>query len=982
MLTRWFWKNWSPADQRLFWCLASMSIGFIILFCYTYFQNPSLAFVWEQFQQIELVELPIRNFTIGLSTIDFPVDNLLLFETFSGSSLQPLTWIFYLLLVGVVIGLLIFITFITTLQRYSFLAGSGFVILILVSFQFDGLQIFGLANKVVPGIIILLYAGTAYYFQSIQRHASFHFRLALFTAITILVGATLFFFSQVEQPFLHLAANSLLTAVAMCIVFILMVSHEIVALFVLIVSGSRNTSKSALHFFLLSAIYFANLVITYLIRERYIFWDIYTVNSFFLLAVSAVLGVWGVRNRESLYQDSVENPVHVVFLYLGFLVTTFATIGFSIATDSTTLTESLNDIILFCHLGYGIIFIAYVTSNFGPMLLANVQVHKILYKPSAMPFFTYRIAGIMATFAFLSFSSPLSTYFDRVFAAKYNAFGDLLLNQGDQSSAEAYYRKSISHRNNNHHARYSLATLYAAQLEPNKELKEYESIIKRMPTEISYLNLSDIYSLNGNYSQTQEVVKEGLKIFKTSGALANAQALNFYEIGLLDSALHYFQKARKHPLTKATAETNLFATSVKLKLAFPADSLLILLQSKDMGTKSNALALANAQQLPLDVNVQLPTDTLLTVKFATLLCNQLTNKASKIDTAHLASIARLARKPGNENFKEYLLAATAQSYYHHQLIKKALDIIRELAYSTGQGKYFNLLGIWFLEQADPLTAARYFKIADEKQIAGAEFKKALGYTEADSISTAMPIWKSLISSKDSLVRREAAIYLKVLEASLDQHNTLSDTEKYGLCRYRVSLRDSSLFQKIVQSIADEDLRAKAIFERSYKWYQLDEIQKASYYLASLRGTKLRDKKLADDLLIYNLLLNAQLKNWQVIGERIKIGLPEGYQNEKIYLNALLDEAAGKSAEAKTKFAYLSNANYLFEEGMLASAIYFSKNDPDKLEAYTILVNALLARPNSIRLLKVYSQQASILGFEEEAQESLNKLKSLLGTANR
>jgi Tfp pilus assembly protein PilF len=977
MPTRWFWKNWSPIDQRLFWLLTSVGIGSLTLVCYTYFQNPSLAFVWEQFQQIELIEIPLHNFTVGLSSVVLPADNLLLFETFSGSALQPLNWIFYVLLAGVTVGLLIFITFISTLKRYAFLAGIGFSILILVNLHLEALVLFGLTNKLTTGIVVMVYAGTAYFFQSIRTHYSFHTRLSCFIAITFLIGVVVFFFSGVEQPFLHIAANSLLTGMAMSVVFILMVSHEIIAVFVSIVTNSRNPTRSAFHFFIVSAIYFTNLVITYLIREKYIYWDIFTVNSFFLLAISALLGLWGVRNRESLYADAVENPIHVIFLYLGFLLTSFSTICFALGTDSTTLIASFDDIILFSHLGYGIIFIAYVTSNFGPMLLANVQVYKILYKPTTMPFFTFRIASIMATFAFLSYSSPLTTYFGRAYAAHYNAFGDLLFTQGDATTAEAYYRKSIASRNQNHHAHYALATLYSTQLEPTKELKEYDNIIKNTPTEISYLNISDIYSLNGNYAATQEVLTEGLKFFKTSGILSNAQALTYYQIGLLDSSLYYFQKARKNSLTKATAETNLFATSVKLKLQFPADSLLKIINSRDVGVQSNALALANAQQLPLNIPVQLPKDTLLTVKYATLLCNQLTNKANKIDTAQLAPIVTLAKKIGNENFKEYLLVAVAQSYYKHEMTKKALEINRELAYSTGQGKYFNLLGIWFLEQADPLTAANYFKIAEEKEIAGAEFNKALSYTEADSLGRAIPLWKSLLNSKDTIVRLQAATYLKVLELPVAKYQTLTDKEKYGLLHYRVSLTDSALFQKISESISDKDIRAKAIFERSVKWYQQDELSLALDYLALLRGMKLRDKKLADDILIFNLMINAQTKNWEVVKDRLKIGLPEGYTNQKIYFSALLAEVAGKPAEAKTNFTYLATANFLFEEGMLASSLYTAKNDPDKLNAYTVLVNALLARPNSVKLLKAYVKQASSLGFEDEAQQALNKLKKLI-----
>lgn len=979
MNTLWFWRQWSRSDQKIFWLLSALLAGAFIVFLIVFFQNTSLAFIWEQYQQVEQIETPIRTFQVGLSSIDLLAENLVLFETFSGSTLQPTGWMYVVLLIGVAVGFLVYITFITTLKRFSFLGAVGFLILMLVSFHWEALFIFGISHKAISGVVIALFAGTAYYFQSFHTHHYFITRLTVFASITIVLALVIFFFSQVPQPFLILASNTLLAATAMSILFAIMVSHEIIAFFVTVITSSRTPSKSAMHFFLISAIYFINLIITFLIREKYIFWDIITVNSYFLLAVSAILGIWGVRQRESLYIDSVENPIHAIFLYIGFFITAFTTIGFSIGTDNSPLMETLNEIILFVHMGYGIIFLAYVTSNFGPMLMANVHVHKILYQPSTMPFFTFRAMGTIATFAFLSFSSPLPSYFDRALAGVYNAQGDIQYTQGELSTAEAYYRKSLVYRNRNHHAHYALATMYAAQLEPVKEMKEYEELLKTTPTEFTFINLNDIYNTNENYIKNQEVLKDGLFIYKNSGLLANAQGLNFYQIGLLDSSIYYFQKSRKSSFTKVTAETNIFATSVKLHVKFPADSLLQLIGSRDAGVQSNALALANSQQLPLQVKVEIPTDTVLNLKIATLLCNQLTNQANTIDTLQLRQIASLARKPINDNFKEYLLASVAQAYYQQDQIKKAMDIIREMAFSTDQGKRYNLLATYFLEQGDALTAARYFKIAHDKKVPSAQLREAIAYSEADSIREALPLWRTLSTSTDSLERQQAQLYLKILERPLTSWEDFNDLEKYGMCHYRISLADSAQFQKIINSINDNDLRARAIIERTKKWYQLDEVEEAIKELQPLRGIQLTNKKLADEIKVLNLMLSASTQQWAFIESGLKSDFPNEYRNEFIYLNTLL--AQQKGTDVKSAMAYLSDVNYLFEEGLIAAAEYYEKDTTNRLKPYTLLVNGLLARPYSVKLLKAYSKLAANLGFEDEAQQSLAKLKKLL-TAQR
>ncbi len=977
MQSIWFWKDWSAAERNIFWVLTTLVILIISLFCFVYFQFPSLAFIYNQFQELELVEITLRNFDVGPSSIGVPADNLLLFETFAGSELQPTSWIYYVFLFCLTIGFIVFLSFVTTLKRFAFLAGIGLSILILANFHWESIVLFGLTNKATALVVISIYASIAYYFQSYGTHYRFNFRLLVFGAITLVLALIVVLASQVTNPFLHLAVNGLTTGIIMSIVFILMISHEITALFITIVTNSQKPTKSAAHYYIISAIYLANLLITYLIRERYIYWDIFTVNSYLLLTFSAIIGLWGVRKRESLYADSVTVFSTVTYLYLGFFLITFATVSFCFTTHSTTMMEGFNDIILFTHLAYGIIFTAYVTANFGPMLLANLPVHKILYKPSTMPFFTFRIMSLIATFAFLSFSSPLTSYFARATAAYYNAYGDVYQMQGDAITAKAYYNKSISSRNRNHHAHYALATMYASQLDPEHELKEYNNIINSTPSEITFLNYSDSYQTNDNFRAAADLLTAGLRIFPSSGVLLNAQALNYYNLNLLDSSMLYFQKARKNSFTKEAAEANLFATSALLKLKFPADSLLTLLGSTEIGAQSNAFALANIQHLPLEIKIPLTKDTVLTVGIAALISNQLINQHNKIDTALLAPILSLAKKPCNATFKEYIFLAVAHAYYTSGLVSKAFELLRELAFSTGQGKYFHLLGIWLLEQHNPSTAALYFKTAEEKKINSAAFLQALAWTEADSMARARPLWDSLTTTKNAQANSEAQFYSKIMDLKKLDVLQQPDALKYGYCRYRIPLTDSILFHEVTTSIKDEPLRIRAILDRSKNWLLHDDPMSAIRCLSILKGTTLRDKALADDILVINLMLAAEISDWSFIQNKLNQELPVGFEIEKIYWQALLDVQDGKTADATRKFNYLAIANFQFEEVMLMTAKYFFKNESDKMKPYSILVNGLLAKPNSIKLLKEYVYQSTLLGFESESVQAMAKLKKLL-----
>ena len=972
-----FWENWTSGEKRLFWLLACLALAGLSLFGYIYFQNPSLVYVYEQFQELKLMDVALRSFRVGLSTIEVPIENILLYETYVGSDLQPAFWIYYLFLGCLTVGVLLFLTFITTLKRYSFLGGIGFFILIIVNFHWETLLVIGLSNKIPTIVITILYAALAYYFQSFRSDFSFLFRLLSFALITLIVAVAVYFGSRVTSPFLHLAVNGLTTGIIMSVVFIAMVAHELIALFVTIVTNSQKPTRSAGHFYLITATYLANLIITYLIRENYLHWNIFTVDSFLLLTLSAIIGLWGVRKREPLYADVVNSFPIVTYLYLGFFIATYATISFCFATHSTTMMEGFDDIILFMHLGYGVIFTAYVTANFGPMLLANLSVHKILYQPSAMPFFTFRTMGLIATFAFLSYSYPLTTYFDRAKATYYNAYGDMYLALADQQTAEAYYKKSISTINRNHHAHYALAKLYSVQLNPYDALKEYKNIIQTTPSEMAYLNYVDAYQTNGKHVEAAALLKEGLSIFPASGLLLNAQALNYYQLNQLDSSLLFFQRARKSQLTKDAAETNLFACSAQLRLSFPADSLLKLLGSKDLGTQSNAFALATLQHINLPIDPKIPKDTILNVRMAVVISNQLTNQLDKVDTAALRNFVLIAKKPTNSNFKEYVLQAAAHAYYEQGMVTQALELLRELAYFTNQGKYFYQLGIWLLEQKNPATAASYFKVAEEKNRDGADFMQALSWTEADSLDVALSFWNSLVTSDDSSRRNQAILYRKIIGSENNAVLQQNDEFIYEYSKVHVPLSDSLLFGLMVEKISNVDWKTRAILERSKRWYALDEPNRAIGCLSLLKGVTFTDKDLADEIMVFNMMLAAETSNWSYLQNKMNGELPPAYRNEKIYWRAVIAAREGNTKEALHDFEFLGKANVQFEEAMLASARFFQKNSTDKLKPYSILVNGLLAKPNSVKLLKEYAVQAMLLGFESESVQAMAKLKKLL-----
>jgi hypothetical protein len=114
--------------------------------------------------------------------------------------------------------------------------------------------------------------------------------------------------------------------------------------------------------------------------------------------------------------------------------------------------------------------------------------------------------------------------------------------------------------------------------------------------------------------------------------------------------------------------------------------------------------------------------------------------------------------------------------------------------------------------------------------------------------------------------------------------------------------------------------------------------------------------------------------------RGKIQFEGPYVHDRLLFDALLNDRAGKKEEAQAKFALLATADPFFEDGVVAAVRFFNEKGMDKVKTYSLLMSALDQNPNSIKLLKAYIVQAAYVGFEESAQDALDKLKTLLHPA--
>ena len=287
--------------------------------------------------------------------------------------------------------------------------------------------------------------------------------------------------------------------------------------------------------------------------------------------------------------------------------------------------------------------------------------------------------------------------------------------------------------------------------------------------------------------------------------------------------------------------------------------------------------------------------------------------------------------------------------------------------------------MWALDQQRPDPLLARLNLEQNPSSLQAEMVNALSLTEAGKINEAIVAWDILTTRKDSSVQTIAESMKRVLGGPDSWYAGFSDPEKYRFLRYRVALTDSVGFEKMLIQIANEDLRAKAILDRTLLWYERDQISRAAKYYNKLQGLHLSDMKLFADIKYFELRLFAAQGKWPLIQEQIQKGILFGpyREEEHVYCEALSQYPGGDSVKAEVNFIWLAYANSFFDEGIVAAAAYFQKNGDGKYSSYSILSEALQVNGKSIKILKAYIPVARAKGFDQYAISALQTLQTIV-----
>lgn len=979
MQSRWYWKQWRKEYQIIWYGVAFLFILSLLLLWYNYLMDTDAVIRWEKFHDQQTIETTSHTFQVGNFEFSIPIESYLSYEYFNGSNLEPNVFASYAFVAMLVLASIVILSVITTFEKFWYFVGTGLFILFIVSLRLDVLRLFGLTGQWATIGTLTLYIFTSFYFNVFNSSASFTIRLLTFLLITILLGILVYFFSGVAYPLLHLSVTGYIPGMILSVIFMIMIAHEILASFIYLTSQGSTSSKSLQHFSIISAIYIANLILAYMHEAEIINWEFLYINLYLLLSVSVILSLWGYQLREKLYQNITRfNPFGAYFV-ISLATITFSTIAMLLGTANDPALKVIRDLIIFSHLGFGIVFLMYIFSNFILMFAENMNVYKVLYTPNRMPYFTYRFAGLITMLAFV-FYSDWREYVYHSTSGFYNSLGDLYQVMEKRGLAEAYYQQGRAYGFQNHHSNYIIGHLEGRKNNLELAHYHYEMANKKRPTEFSAVNKGNLYLFEDRLFNAIFSFNDALHAFPDSGPITNNLGYAYTKIHLMDSALLMLGAAREQSVSKESAEINLMAFVGQEHIPVKADSLVRLFGTYSKGVLSNALVVATLQKQPFAINLNPLENLELDFFSATLLNNYVVNKLKEIDTTFTQQAHRIASDSVNEGFSEALKATLAQAFYHQNNVNKAFQIMAELAYlsQTRQGKYNYIMGLWALEQGNPELAAQCFEYAVEYSYKEAKLYSAIAMAEAQQQENALIAADTLLHSKNENEKEIGSQLKKALTISFADVLQQPDLEKYQYFRYRVSARDSTEFNRIVITFRDNNYKAQALLEMAQRQFNSGNTPTAIRYFTQLEGLQFSDKNLNEKINHFELELLASRGQLGLLATKINddITFNQSQQLEKMLYTGLLSEASGDTATAKMNYQILAVYNPFYEEGIIASARYFKRHSNDPLKAYNILTDAIHVNKNSIRLLTAYVAEAARMGFDEYAADAAQQLEEL------
>lgn len=687
-----FWQNWSKTEKLICLCVLTVLLLSLALLGVYWYRGLDNVIHWDVLSELDEIPTITNSFSDGELKYTMNGNAYLVKERFLASIMQTNTLATYVFLGFFVIGLTLLLAAFSALPRYWFLGGMVVLAGVFVTFRLE--NVFNITNQAGFLGAFICFAGLAFYFNNYAIKASFIKRFTGFLLLTIITIGIIQYFSKISHPFLAIASYGLLSAIAFTVLFVLLISHEIVASLVWIVSNSGIRGKNSLNQFLIvSSIYLLNILLIYLERHKYIDWNILAISPIVLFVISTVLGIWGFRD---VTEESNNFNFRTIgaWLYSGLAIIATATISIAYATGNDPLIDALQSFIITAHLVMGFAFFLYVVLNFIQAMQKGLPIHRILYRPQFLELSLFRLGALLGIVTVLSLKNFYNYY--QASAGYYNTVADYYKASGDLSYAEAFYKEATHNDIRNHKSNYALASLAMEVNDKDNTGAFLKNALEKNPSPYAYAGLSKVLQEKDMFFDALFTMQAGVRSFPDNQQLLTNLAWLYEKTKVTDSTLLYLNRAKENCIDCDLADANLLAFRLKYG---NGDSL------KNEKANASASLLANQSASPngkkdIDAStIKLAIDSALNVSQFALIYNLTTVATAKAPFSG-KDLQKIQQKAANQGFYEDLeFAIASQNYYRENKIEGLKQLTILANDSTRKKQLYNqVVGMWYLQQ--------------------------------------------------------------------------------------------------------------------------------------------------------------------------------------------------------------------------------------------------------------------------------------------
>lgn len=968
-----FWNAWEKPFRAFYLALLSLLALCMVFVGVAFFFGDTLTIGW-----IKDVEIETTSFITDTQTVDFFNFNLETNSYITRSwidngkvSLYPVIGYAYLIIL--VLAILVLITIFTFLDLVYFLIGITTIIVFIISLNTELLSFLGWQHRGLSILLITVYAGAAYWLHAYSKNINFAKRFLLFFTITAITGIGVGLFAQSKLPFYQLTQSSLLFPFAATLFFLFLIGFENIRTFFYITSTQQDGKKSLLHFTIISLLYIGNALLLWSKNKFIDESHIILIHPLVLFLTAGITGIYGYKKRSILFSAGFPFKPYGALLYLALFIISTATLAYGYFTSNDALYNSLEYFIVYSQLCFSIAFLLYILINFAIPVFNNIKVYSYLYKPHYTPLFIAQGLGILGVVGLLGLNRNYS--YHQSVAAHYNQLGDYYVKTGDTTMAYQFYEESTTWDLSNQKANYTMATLYEKQDNYEKAFQHYDACLKRKPNPYAIVGLSGVYQHTKQLFPSFFMLKDGVKLFPSSGPLLNNLGLTYYQLNIADSALYFLQKAQER--VPEEASINLLYLSIKSGNLELGDSLQKNMTSyEDPAFQNNFLALNTAmgKQVESPLFQSYSNDSLLTPQVFPYVYNYSINRIKSTDTTTASRLAAWMKPADNYNYTEELtVGRSLNQYYGLQEVRTALINVHELETQHPTNPYYpTLLAHWYAGKHRFDLAALWYLKAFNNRSTQAQLYYILSLLESKQFEKASLYADAWLSSPER-DQQEVAKLMKIVASIKDVASALSQTDliKLRVIRWNAYGLSANERLQIASAIGNKEIKAQAYLSLIEELLNKKQAEEAlAIWNTMEKSNETTPATLAWGNELYLKLL-VSLQDWSTLkaeSKRIEDNKLAYYKG----IDALLNK---DSTSAAKNFIKALTADPL-EEDLAARALLFL-GERDFLAYYDLILAQLLAYPESVKLSETYMILCMNNGMDSYAEGELQRIEPYL-----